>query len=150
MKPLAILSLALTIGSTCTPAQAPLSPELREGRTVYIDNQTGQQDIADRAFEEIKKGKRFKVVADRSEADLVFTFTFLQEGSREVTELKARTTDHGTSTSTRATAETTNVRDGSTRLTISKGERQIYVDTKAWSSGLFRRAATTNLVRDLH
>jgi hypothetical protein len=51
---------------------APLPEAIFEGRTVFLDNQSGHSSIADRAYDELRKWGRFKVVTSPRNADLVF------------------------------------------------------------------------------
>jgi hypothetical protein len=44
-------------------------------KTVYIDNQSGYSQVADRAYDELTKWGRFKVVDSPTKADLVLRFT---------------------------------------------------------------------------
>jgi hypothetical protein len=51
---------------------APLPPALMSAKTLYIENNTGHADVADRCFDELSKWGRFKIVSSPSDADLVF------------------------------------------------------------------------------
>lgn len=74
MKYLAIL-LLLSSFALAKDKHAPLPDELIHAKTVYIDNQSGYADIADRCYDALSKWGRFKVVTNKKDADLIFLFT---------------------------------------------------------------------------
>jgi hypothetical protein len=51
---------------------APMPDRLMNAKTLYIDNQSGVAETADRAYDEFSKWNRFKIVTDRGQADLIF------------------------------------------------------------------------------
>ncbi len=53
----------------------PLPASVIAAKTVYIDNQTGHSEITDRAYDELSKWGRFKILKDAKDADLVLRFT---------------------------------------------------------------------------
>lgn len=64
-----VLMLAgLTLAAT--KVQASLPDKLVSAKTIYIENQTGKPDFSDEAYEELEKCGRFKVVTEKSKADL--------------------------------------------------------------------------------
>ncbi len=69
-----ILIALLLFAGAAAQEYAPLPKTIMEGKTVYIENQTGNPAVADAAYLEIKTWGRFTVVSDRQEADLTFTF----------------------------------------------------------------------------
>jgi len=74
MKRLVALILAIPL----VLAAQTVSPKVLSARTVYVDNQTGFAYVGDRAMEELKKWGRFKLIADREEADFIMTIVFLE------------------------------------------------------------------------
>jgi hypothetical protein len=54
---------------------APLPASVIAAKTVYIDNQTGDAEITDRAYDALSKWGRFKILKDAKVADLVLRFT---------------------------------------------------------------------------
>jgi hypothetical protein len=50
---------------------APLPDELLKAKTVYIDNQSGLATLGDKAYDELSKWGRFKIVSSAKDADLV-------------------------------------------------------------------------------
>jgi hypothetical protein len=53
---------------------APLSDVLIAAKTVYIVNETGDQDVTDGAYDGLTKWGRFTLVKSRTGADLVLVF----------------------------------------------------------------------------
>jgi hypothetical protein len=54
---------------------APLPASVMAAKTVFIDNQTGHTEITDRAYDELSKWGRFKILKDAKDADLILRFT---------------------------------------------------------------------------
>jgi hypothetical protein len=50
---------------------APLPAKVLTAKTVYLDNKTGYEIFADRAYDEFAKWGRFRVVQSAKDADLV-------------------------------------------------------------------------------
>lgn len=69
-----ICLLLLTTPAFAFPKHAPLPPEVDLAKTVYIVNQTGDQNISDSAYEAFSKWGRFSVTTNKSKADLLVTF----------------------------------------------------------------------------
>jgi fructose-specific component phosphotransferase system IIB-like protein len=46
-----------------------------QGKTVYIENKTGDARVADTVFRDLAKWKKYVLVTDKSKADLVFVLT---------------------------------------------------------------------------
>jgi hypothetical protein len=59
---------------------APLPAGVMAAKTVYIDNQTGEAAITDRAYDALTKWGRFKILKDAKDADLVLQFTANTKG----------------------------------------------------------------------
>ena len=53
----------------------PLPAQVITAKTVYIDNQSEEAAVGDKAREELRKWGRFQLVSDRAEADLIFVFS---------------------------------------------------------------------------
>src|SRR5277367_4966873 len=78
MKAVSTVALALVLVVSPIHAKdklAPLPASVIAAKTVYIDNQTGHAEIADRAYDALSKWGRFKILKDAKDADLVFRFT---------------------------------------------------------------------------
>lgn len=58
------------------PRHAPLPKQVYEAKSVFIVNQSGYQSTADGAFEALTKWGALSVVSNKSEADLIMTFTY--------------------------------------------------------------------------
>jgi len=48
------------------------SPRILSAKTVYFDNQTGSDAVGKNALVQLKKWRRFQIVPDRKQADLIF------------------------------------------------------------------------------
>lgn len=95
---LIVLLLAATVPSFAKRVHAPLPPELLAAKTVCISTAT-DQDLRDKAYEEILKSKHFTFVTDCSSADLVFSFEVHQTGyvgSHTTQTIKSNITPTGT------------------------------------------------------
>lgn len=55
---------------------APLPTQVTAAKTVYIQNQTDQPGVADKAYTQLKQWGRYAVVDSKEKADLVIVFTF--------------------------------------------------------------------------
>jgi hypothetical protein len=78
MKAASIVALALVLVVSPIHAKdklAPLPASVMAAKTVYIDNQRGHAEIADRAYDALSKWGRFKILKDAKDADLVLRFT---------------------------------------------------------------------------
>ena len=78
MKAASTVALALILVVSPIHAKdkhAPLPASVIAAKTVYIDNQTGHAEITDRAYDELSKWGRFKILKDEKDADLVLRFT---------------------------------------------------------------------------
>jgi hypothetical protein len=78
MKAVAVVAAlaALVISPIYAQDQHPPFPaSLMAAKTVYIDNQTGDAKITDRANDSITKWGRFQISKDAKDADLILRFT---------------------------------------------------------------------------
>ncbi len=92
--PAALLLVACSLAiSAKDKHHLPLALQMMAAKTVYIDNRSGRAAIGDRAYQEVTSWGRFRVVRDRSQADLIFLLTVR-------TETRGYTTTGGTQTGT--------------------------------------------------
>jgi len=71
---LLIVVFVATLGSSDLLAQrkyAPVPDKVLMAKTVYLDDQSGYPGVNDKAYEELTKWGRFKVVSNRKDADLI-------------------------------------------------------------------------------
>lgn len=66
---------AIVFGGSGLQGQAPVAPELLEGRRVLLHGRGVDREWVDHAAKEIQKLHRFQLVASRSDAQLVFVLT---------------------------------------------------------------------------
>jgi hypothetical protein len=156
---LAVLSLLIT-AAVGLPSygkrqhvHAPLPVTLMDAKTVYIDNQTGSAKLADRAYDELSKWGRFRVVDSPKGADVIFLLSAKEYQSGSVT--SGRVDDYGNinaSTSRNINASTSQVVTGVTFLTVidPKGGTSLWSDSKRWGN-LYTgfRSATRGLIKAL-
>lgn len=69
-----LLALTLLLAAPASFAQKQLarSPRILNAKTVYFLNKTGSDRVGSEALARLKKWKKFQIVADRSQADLIF------------------------------------------------------------------------------
>jgi len=167
-RSISILS-AVCILSFCSSAlantkHAPLPDQILQAKTVYIDNRAGFAAFGDRAYDELSKWGRFKIVKSAKEADLVF----LLSADEYVTGY--RTDTSGTTTGTvdnsgnvrlegDSTSRTHAQTGGTTYLTLIDPNtgKSLWADQEVWGGGhpvtwmgfTFAKSATRLLVRKL-
>ena len=119
---------------------APLPESIIQGKTVYIVNQSDLATVADSAYSELKKWKRFRVVDSKGEADLVFVFTPISKGTQGA--VGAVVNIGGM-----PVAVGRGVEGGETQFAIldAKAGEKLWANTKPWSSS----GSTRDLIRDL-
>lgn len=67
--------LSFSISAVAKDKHAPLPARLISAKTAYIDNQTNYSQVTDRAYDELTKWGRFKIVDSSQKADVVFRLT---------------------------------------------------------------------------
>jgi len=143
---------------------APLPDQILQAKTAYIDNRSGFAAFGDRAYDELSKWGRFKIVKSAKEADLVF----LLSADEYVTGY--RTDTSGTTTGTvdnsgnvrldgDSTSRTHAQTGGTTFLTLIDPNtgKSLWADQEVWGGGhavtwmgfTFAKSATRLLVREL-
>ena len=114
----------------------PLPTQVIAAKTVYIDNQSEDASVGDKAREELRKWGRFQLVSDRAEADLIFVFS----------------TSAYTSYATSSPPYSTEVEANYTYLTIIDGKsgQHLWNASQKWGN-LYDgyHSATRGLVNDL-
>jgi hypothetical protein len=75
--PLAAFLLTLSTASLFGKEKnhVPLPAQVITAKTVYIDNQSEEADVGEKARDELRKWGRFQIVSDRAEADLILVFS---------------------------------------------------------------------------
>jgi hypothetical protein len=127
---------------------APLPPQLIQAKTVYIQNDSGHANLADRCYEELTKWGRFKVVSDPKTADIVFRIH-----TRSVS-TGATATTNATQNGDYTTARTDISEDRTAFTTIDvidvRTSQMLWSDTRRWGS-LYTgfRSATKSVIKEL-
>jgi hypothetical protein len=154
---LTLLVLA-TFALTASPKEKnhlPLPPQVMTAKTVYIENQSGEAKIGDRAYDEIKKWGRFQLVTDRKQADLIFLLTAREHTGGYVTTGGNQTgtvDSSGNINTTSSPTYTTPVTVGYTYLTVidPKTGDNLWSESKRWGN-LYTgfHSATRKLIDEL-
>jgi hypothetical protein len=118
----------------------PLSAKVTTAKTVYIENRSGYASIGDKAFDELSKWGRFKIVSEKKDADLIVLLT-------------SRTEEGGSTATSNTVGNTTvtNISDGSVSVTElslidpSTGD-VLFSDSRPW--GKFK-SATVGIIKEL-
>lgn len=136
---------------------APLPAKVLAARAVYLDNRTGYEKFADRAYDELEKWGRFRVVDNVKDADLVLLLSASVYHGGYVT--SGTSQQHGTvddygNVDLYGTSQSTSVRVrvGYTHLYVidPKTGESLWSDTKRWGNLLTGfRSATRGLVKEL-
>jgi hypothetical protein len=79
--PILLAALFVFAGAPCyaNKTHAPLPEKVLTAKALFIENH-GRADIADKAYDELKKWGRFDIVTDRSKADMILVLS-VDEGS---------------------------------------------------------------------
>jgi len=133
----------------------PLPSQIMSAKTVFIDNQSGQAKIGDRAYEQVKKWGRFQVVQDRKQADLILLLTAHEYNNGYVTTGGGQTgtvDDNGNINTRSDPAYTSPVTVGYTYLTVvdPKTRENLWSESKRWGN-LYTgfHSATKGLIDEL-
>lgn len=148
--------LACPVASSKTK-HAPLPEQILKARTVFIDNQSGLAALGDKAYDELSKWGRFKIVTSAKDADLVLLISaqaYVTGYSTSTTGTAHATTDPSGSTQVNGSSESqTNAQVARvtymTAIDPKTGDA-LWADQKMWGnlySGF--RSATRSLVKEL-
>ncbi len=150
---LAILLLIVSPIVLAKTRHAPLPDLVLQAKTVYIVNLAGDAAFRDKAYDEITKWGRYKVVSKREDADLIFVLSAREYTTTMVT--NSNTTgrvDESGNVNLQGESETSTVVHGTTFLTVAdpKSGAELWSDSKAWGSLLTGfHSATRGLVENL-
>jgi hypothetical protein len=67
-----LLASLTPMSSAAAQKQMAQSPRILSAKTVYFKNQTGSDAVGNRALAQLKKWKKFQLVPDPKQADLIF------------------------------------------------------------------------------
>ena len=148
----ALVLIALPSGLAKTK-HAPLPDQVLQAKNVYIVNLTGEASFLDKAYDEITKWGRFKVVSKRDDADLLFVLSAREYTTTMVTDsnTEGRVDDSG-NVKLEGHSQTSTVVNGTTFLTVAdpKSGDELWSDSKAWGSLLTGfHSATRGLIQNL-
>ena len=136
---------------------APLPEQILQAKTVYIDNQSGLATLGDRAYDEMSKWGRFKIVASAKDADLVLLISAhaYLSGYQTSTTTTAQGTDDGSGNIQMSGNSQSQTNAQVTRITYMtaidpKTGNALWSDQKLWGT-LYTgfRSATRSLVKEL-
>jgi hypothetical protein len=144
-----LITVLCTQGSTKERNHLPLPSKILTAKTVYLDNQSGEAKLGDRAFEQLKKWGRWQVVTDRKQADLILLLSTHKYNGGYVTNTTGSVDDSG---NINTTSEATPVTVGYTYITVvdpATGD-SLWSDSKRWGN-LYTgfHSATKGLIDEL-
>jgi hypothetical protein len=67
----AVLAFALLLGAASDEKYAPLPDKIVQAKTVFLQNDSGEEKFGDNVFQELQKWGRWRILTNRSEADIV-------------------------------------------------------------------------------
>jgi len=130
----------LIVAPLAAPAKtkhAPLPDKVLQAKTVYILNLTGNAAFRDRAYDELTKWGRYKVVSKREEADLIFVLSAREYSTTMVTNSNTTgTVDDFGNVQLQGHSQTNAVMHGVTFLTVADPTNgdELWSDSKEWGS----------------
>ena len=124
------LALLVAISAFAKPVHAPLPAEAYSAKTIAIVNHTGTQKVLDKAYEELTKWGRMKVVQNPDDADVVLVVE-VQKGSHGAT-----ASSYGNTTTVDENTVTT-----ITTSFILRGQKEPFFSEQE-RAALFRKSAT--------
>ena len=129
--------LLFSVSAFAKTPHAPLPPEAYAAKTIAIVNHTGTQRVVDKAFEELTRWGKFKIVQNAADADMVL-----------VVEVDNET--HGVTANTYGSTTTVDDRQVVTITTsfILKGQTEPFFSEQERASP-FRKSATQRGIDDL-
>ncbi len=135
--------LTFPMATVAKESYAPLPEKLIQAKTVYVENKTMDAGVADTAFRELGKWKKYVLVNDKSKADLVFVLTMSTH--QAITTNSTQVSNQiGATTITRG-GEVYSYTAGSVTLEIQDAGGTVWANTKPFS----RKGATKQLMNDL-
>lgn len=81
MKSLICALLFISTFAFAKKDNPPLPVEIKNAKTVYLDNQSGMAIVLDYAYRELKKWNHFEITSARDSADLILVLTATDERS---------------------------------------------------------------------
>src|SRR5260370_2387176 len=70
MRKIAVLfAFVVCLSAHANTKHAPLPEQVLKAKTVYVDNQSGLASLGDKAYDELSKWGRFKIVMSAKDAD---------------------------------------------------------------------------------
>jgi hypothetical protein len=123
--------------------KAPLPDGIVSAQSVYIDNQSGVAELADRAYDELKKWGRFEIVSSPTKADLIFTFTISSEPLGY--ESRTNASIYGSTAESTTTTQETTTNYTNLAIVDAKTKETLWRNSKSWGF----RSATRSMIRDL-
>jgi hypothetical protein len=150
-----LLLLVCAVASEARDKHLPLPPQILTAKTIYIDNQSGMAKLGDRAYEQLEKWGKYKVVQDKKSADLILLLS-AREYHRGYVSSGSQTTGHidesGNINTTTSPTYSSEVTVGYTYITMidpASGDA-LWSDSKRWGS-LYNgfHSATKGLIDEL-
>jgi len=154
---LIVFVISLAADAKRPKARAPLPNEVLKAKTAYLDNRSGLASIGDKAYDELTKWGRFKIVDRPQNADLIFLLSASEYQGGYVSSSTGQ--QHGTvdnsgniQMSGESETTTTPVVYRRTHLTVidPKDGTSLWSDSRQWGN-LYTgfRSATRSLIKNL-
>jgi hypothetical protein len=153
---LAVCILSFSSSALAKTKHAPLPDQILHAKTVCFVNQTQIASLGDKAFDELTKWGRFKIVQKPEEADLVLVLSATSTVTGFDTQTSGNTTgavdDSGNvQLSGQSTSRSRATTVSYTYLTAidPKTGTHLWSDVKQWGSLFYPVSATRSLVKEL-
>jgi hypothetical protein len=142
-------SVLLPAKKPTTVPHAPLSATVMNAKTIYIQNDSGHADIADKAYAELKEWGKYRIVDSSTKADLVLILTVSSGHTATSDSSSVDLYNSQTGAWTSGTVETPSTRTwnftNAKLIDPTTGDTE-WTDRKRWER---KQSATMELIRTL-
>jgi len=150
---LALSTLMFAFPAFAKHEKMPLPQQVMTAKTVYIDNQSGQADLGDKAYDEMKKWGRYQIVDSADKADIVLLLS-----AKEYIGGYRSTTYHNTTgtvdnsgnvnAQTYGSGSSRPIVTGTTFISLidTKSGTSLWADAKQWGRW---KSATRGIIKEL-
>ena len=148
-----IATIVLLVASSYAKHEKmPLPSQVMTAKTIYIDNRSGDADIGDKAYDELRKWGRFQIVDSAEKADVVLLLSASKYISGYSSDSYHNTRGSVDSSGnieahTSGNSSSDAIVSGQTYVTIvdPKSGTPLWSDARAWG----RKSATRGLIKEL-
>ena len=145
--------ILLSVSNTFATDKMPLPSIFSQAKTIAIVNDAGESSFADRAYDELQKWGRYKIISDPNQADLVLVISSREDYVGSVGNSTSETTaqvygSYGRATTTSTQSSSAVIR-GKTYIMFFDGKRQDRRFGQTEGSGGFFKSATRGIIKEL-